>query len=79
MTPEQQKAVDEAVEKAIKTVVNGKIDGLRKDLQPLTDAFQSWNHLKAGFIMYGTAILALGGAVQAIQALWGLISPHIKP
>lgn len=63
----------------IKATVNGKIDALSRKVEPITDIFETWSHLKAQAMFWIGGLLALGGAIQALQALWGLISPHLKP
>jgi hypothetical protein len=90
MTPEDlNKAINEAVAKglqehllvavstAVNASVNGKIDGLRKELQPITDAYKTWlSFRRMGIVTFGI-FLAIGGVIQAAQAVWGIVQGHL--
>ncbi len=78
LSEEDKNDIMEMVSVAISKNVNGKIDALSNQVKPLTDMLSTWSHMKAQMMFWIGGIFALGGAVQAIQALWGLIAPHIK-
>lgn len=85
MTDEQLQAIRDAVDKQVKSSVNGKVDSLqlefkklKEDLEPVSDAFKGWRHFRAQATFWIGGILALGGAIQAIQTIWGIVSPYIN-
>jgi hypothetical protein len=90
MNPEElNKAINEAVAKglqehlpvavstAVTASVNGKIDGLRKEIAPIVAAYNTWlTWQRMGAIAFGV-FLALGGLIQAAQAVWGIVQGHL--
>lgn len=90
MTPEEiRKAINEAVANglqehlplavstAVTASVNGKIDGLRKELQPITDAYKTWLTMRRMSVVTFGIFLAIGGIIQAAQAVWGIVAGHL--
>src|ERR1700741_1606143 len=102
MTPEDlNKTINEAVAKglqehlpvavstAVTASVNGKIDGLAKKMNNLTNdegtgkidpiiaAYGAWlTWRRMGAISLGI-FLAFGGLIQAAQAVWGIVQGHL--
>ena len=77
--------ITDAVTKQIRITVNGKIDNiqggldtLKIDLQPVFDAYKGFKHVRAVAIFWVGGLLAIGGAIQAVQTLWGIVSPYVK-
>lgn len=67
--------VDADLLAAIRAIVKEEINA---EMKPFNDAMGNWKHLKAQVVFWCTAVLAMGGAIQAVQAIWGLIGPHLK-
>src|SRR3954465_4924582 len=56
-----------AVSAAVKTNVNGKIDGLRKDIRPLLEAYITGS--KRLIFWIGSAVIGLGAFIAAVQQI----------
>lgn len=74
MTPQQLESIEEAVGKAIKTHVNGKIDGLRKDFQEYVKDDTEWKVKAQPVIKMGEN---LQGFSKVTLYLLGLLAASI--
>jgi hypothetical protein len=87
MTPDDiQKAIHDGIAKAlaeqlplavataVNASVNGKVQAMRNDLKPITDAYSNWLSWKRIALMSFGVVLAIGGFIQAAQALYGIVS-----
>jgi hypothetical protein len=82
--------IEAAVQRAVKETVNGKIDKLTTriesisndegtgKLDPVVSVIEAAQHIRSQLFVIITGILAVGGAIQAAQAIWSLVSPYIK-
>jgi hypothetical protein len=64
------------VSAAVNTAVNGKITKLANDVAPLVNVYNSYLSWKKGALIWVGILLALGGFIQAIQAIIGVISNY---
>jgi hypothetical protein len=65
-----------AVTNAVNTAVNGKITKLANDVAPLVNVYNSYLSWKKGALIWIGILLALGGFVQAIQAIYGVVTNY---
>ena len=90
MTPEHiQKAIHDgiaaalanqlqpAVQTAVDAAVNGKITKLAHDVAPLVTVYNSYLSWKKGAIIWVGILLAIGGFIQAVQAIWSLTTHYV--
>ena len=90
MTPDEiQKCIHEGIAKglaeqlpvavtnAVNFAVNGKITKLANDVAPLVNVYNSYLSWKKGALIWVGILLAIGGFVQAVQAIYSLISNYL--
>lgn len=65
-----------AVKSAVDTAVNGKITKLANDVAPLVGVYNSYLSWKKGALIWIGVLLALGGFIQAIEAIYGIVSNY---
>jgi hypothetical protein len=63
-----------AVSAAVNTAVNGKIIKLTNDVAPLVKVYNSYLSWKKGALIWIGILLAIGGFIQAAQAVYGVVS-----
>ena len=78
LSEQDKQEILDMVSEAIAKNVNGKIDVLSKKVEPMTDMLATWSHIKAQAMFWMGGMLAMGGAISALQTVWSFISPHIK-
>jgi len=67
----------------IKDILKESLNGLTNDqgtgkLDPVIGVINTARHIRSQLFVIITAILAVGGAIQAAQAIWTILSPYIK-
>lgn len=68
-----QEQLPVAVSSAVEVSVNHKIDGLRKEIAPITEAYKKWISLRRISLVAFGVFLAIGGAIQSAQAGWAVL------
>lgn len=66
-----------AVKTAVDTAVNGKITKLAADVAPLVNVYNSYLSWKKGALIWVGILLAIGGFIQALQAIWSLTTHYV--
>lgn len=67
-----------AISAAVTISVNGKIDGLRKDVRPLLEAYATFTGSRRLIFWVGGTIIAIGSFIAALQQIYLITSSHIK-
>lgn len=66
-----------AVSAAVTASVNGKIDALRKEFSPINEAWAKWLSWKRTVGVVFGIMLAIGGLISTVQALWAIVAGHL--
>jgi hypothetical protein len=66
-----------AVAAAVTVTVNGKIDGLRRDIKPLLDAYTAYTGSKRLIFWVGSFIIGLGAFIAGVQQIYQAGASHI--
>jgi len=85
MTPDEiQKAIHDGIaaalgsqlQPAIDAAVNGKVNALRTQMTPITDAFAKWASWKKGVLVLIGMFVAIGSFIQSAEAVWGAFTHY---
>ena len=66
-----------AIAAAVNTSVNGKIDGLRKAVNPLLEAYEAFTGSRRLIFWVGGAIIGIGSFMVAVQQIYQIAFSHV--
>jgi len=66
-----------AINTAVDASVNGKINSLRHDMQPLIDAYHGWLSTKRLAVTMVGLFISIGGLIAAGQAFYAFLTGHL--
>jgi hypothetical protein len=66
-----------AISAAVTISVNGKIDGLRRDVRPLLEAYATFTGSRRLIFWIGGAIIGIGSFMVAVQQIYQIAFSHV--
>jgi beta-lactamase regulating signal transducer with metallopeptidase domain len=73
-----QEQLAPAVSAAVTISVNGKIDGLRRDVKPLLEAYATYTGSRRLIFWIGGAVIGIGSFMVALQQIYQITSAHLR-